>query len=186
MVLLANLEIGRHEQTRLQPEIVAALESGADTAEDLGWRALAGLWPGLARRAGGLGRPAAALLGALARRYRRFARDAVREAVTESFMVLELPPDRVLALGRHLADPVPADLRDAPLPELQAFWADTTRGRRPDDCGADDWGDLGQRMHYILHLFAAFHDHGELFASPFTAAQVRRIRAGEIPEGRLG
>lgn len=35
LMLLANLEIGFHEQTRLQPEIQQAMEAAPDTADDL-------------------------------------------------------------------------------------------------------------------------------------------------------
>ncbi|HOX24226.1 MAG TPA: hypothetical protein PLU44_00550 [Candidatus Krumholzibacteria bacterium] len=185
LVLLANLEIGLHEQTRLQPAIVAALESGADAAEDLGSRALACLVPGVARRGGTLCRVLSAVLAAPARRYCRYAREATRKAVTESLMVLRVPPDLELSLGRHLPYAVPREFRASSVAELGEFWAGCTRDRAPDDCGADDWGDLGQRMHYILHLFAVFHDRPELFASPFDPEQVRRIRAGELPEGSL-
>ena len=53
----------------------------------------------------------------------------------------------------------------------------------PDDCGARDWAELAQRMHYISHLFRAFHERPELSSAPFTPAQVERLRAGEVPDG---
>jgi len=55
----------------------------------------------------------------------------------------------------------------------------------PDDCGARDWSLLDQRMHYIAHLFRAFHDRRELATAPFTPAQVEQILAGELPDGEL-
>jgi hypothetical protein len=54
-----------------------------------------------------------------------------------------------------------------------------------DDCGARDWSDLHQRMHYIVHLFRAFHLSEQLFEPPFNAAQVASISRGVIPEGEL-
>jgi hypothetical protein len=39
LTLLANLEIGFHEQTRLQPEIRESLDAAYATQEDLGGRA---------------------------------------------------------------------------------------------------------------------------------------------------
>jgi len=51
LAVLANLEIGLHEQTRLQPEIRAALDSAYSTPEDLGRRALVAVVQG--RRSGG-------------------------------------------------------------------------------------------------------------------------------------
>lgn len=52
-------------------------------------------------------------------------------------------------------------------------------------CGATDWCDLRQRMHYILHLFRAYAVDEVLFTAPFTAAHVERFRDGRIPEGEL-
>ena len=45
LAVLANLEIGFHEQTRLQPEIREALDAAYATQEDLGRRALEALFP---------------------------------------------------------------------------------------------------------------------------------------------
>ena len=54
-----------------------------------------------------------------------------------------------------------------------------------DDCGARDWSELRQRMHYIVHLFRAYHERGDLASPPFTPEQVERFRAGVVPEGVL-
>jgi hypothetical protein len=40
-------------------------------------------------------------------------------------------------------------------------------------------------MHYIFHLFRAYHENPILFDAPFTAAQTQEIRAGHLPTGRL-
>jgi hypothetical protein len=53
------------------------------------------------------------------------------------------------------------------------------------DCGADDWADLNQRMHYILHLFRSFHFEPSLMAAPFQAAQTSAILSGRLPDGNL-
>lgn len=185
LVLLANLEVGRHEQTRLQPEIAAALESAPATAYDLGARVLDLVSPAIRRRGAWIRRPLGALVAAVANRYHAYAHGLAREVVTESLMILTLPPDQVLRLGSHLPLPVPEEFRACEQAELRAFWDDCVRGRLPGDCGADDWADLAQRMHYILHLFAACHDRADLFAAPFTAHQVARMHAGVLPGGRL-
>jgi hypothetical protein len=49
LALLANLEIGLHEQTRLQPEILEALDAASATQHDLGRRALEALFPSATR-----------------------------------------------------------------------------------------------------------------------------------------
>ena len=55
----------------------------------------------------------------------------------------------------------------------------------PDDCGARDWSDFHQRMHYIVHLFRAFHLSQQLSQPPFNQDQVTSIGRGVIPEGEL-
>ena len=53
------------------------------------------------------------------------------------------------------------------------------------DCGATDWADLRQRMHFILNLFRAFHATETMFDAPFRPEQVRMIREGRLPHGEL-
>jgi hypothetical protein len=149
-LLLANLEIGLHEQTRLQPEIAEALDAPYKTALPI-------IGP------------------------QRYASRLARELITAKLMVLSFP-GRVLALGANLPDPLP----DAAEPELVALIA---RFEPPagsvDDCGAHDWSELQQRMHYISHLFRAFAATPTLADAPFTDAQIERILAGSIPDGEL-
>ena len=89
-----------------------------------------------------------------------------REVITESFLVLSFP-GRVLALGTHLADEYPDVLRrpaDVELTELVAqFQASPTRARQ---LRRGRLVDLHQRMHYIVHLFCAFHLDEELYRQP--------------------
>jgi len=100
-------------------------------------------------------------------------------------MVMSLP-ERVLALGTHLGDSYPDELRepsDADLAELIARYEPAPPDL--DDCGARDWSVLEQRMHYIVHLFHAFHLREELSRPPFTAEQVERFGRGSVPDGDL-
>ena len=153
-MLLANLEIGMHEQTRLQPEIRAALDAAYDTALPI-------VGP------------------------QKLASRLARELITANLMVLTLP-GRVLALGANLPDEFPDEVRTPADPELVALVA---RFEPPpgtvDDCGAHDWSELGERMHYISHLFRAFHVTRDLTGAPFTEAQIGGILAGSIPDGEL-
>src|SRR5919107_1646064 len=153
LLLLANLEIGMHEQTRLQPEIRASLDAPYDVKQDLDRRLLRVLAPWWHRPPRALTR----LAGAVGARAQRGLADMLREIITRSLMVMSLP-GRVLYLGAHMDEPVPAalaELTDAELvallgrfePELPAI----------GDTGARDWSDFDQRMHYIAHLFRAFH-----------------------------
>ena len=184
-IFLANLRIGLHEQTRLQPQIAAAVDAPIVTAGDLGVRVLHVLIPGSDRWPRLVKLPATTVVGWAAQAVRKVAVTLTREVVTESMMVLALP-GRVLALGRTLDAPVPDVLARTLPPSVEAF----VRAHDPcapgaDDCGARDWCDLPQRMHYILHLFRAFAVEPALFGRPFTPAQAARLQAGDIPDGDL-
>jgi hypothetical protein len=150
-MVLANLEIGLHEQTRLDPEIRAAMDAALAPKR----RLLA--WP-------------------LQRKLTQLS----RKVITESLMVLTLP-GAVLWLGRNLE--APGEVSDPELRELMARYEPVPPA--VDDCGAQDWSVLEQRMHYIVHLFRAYHLEGTLASPPFTPAQVERIRAGVLPDGEL-
>lgn len=191
LALCANLQIGVHEQTRLQPEIAAALDAALPATPDVvaallaaalpfgGWwaRTRIAVWRRLGRRP-----PLDDIVDALLAGLRR----ALREALTEHLMVLELDHGRVLRLGRDLSAAFPPSLRRLTEPGLLAFLArvdptpDSTRAT-----GARDWADLPARMHYIADLFRAFHQSEDLYAPPFDEVQIRALRAGQMPEGRL-
>ena len=186
LLLLANLEIGLHEQTRLQPEISAALDAPYATEDDLGRLLLEALLPrGTRARKAVPDRAAAPALGWLGGRLEASGAELSRELITRLLMVLTLP-GRVLALGSNLTDAFPEALRELADAELAALVARFEPvPPAPDDCGARDWGVLEQRMHYIVHLFRALHERRDLFDLPFTPAQIARIRAGAIPDGDL-
>ena len=40
-------------------------------------------------------------------------------------------------------------------------------------------------MHYIAHLFCAFHERPELFDPPFTDDQLAALARGALPDGEL-
>jgi hypothetical protein len=185
LAVLANLEIGFHEQTRLQPEIREALDAPYATQEDLGRRALEALVPSAARWWSFVRRPVGAVVGVVAAGAQRSASRLAREVITDSFMVLSLP-GRVLALGAHLTDAYPEALEepaDAELAELVVRFEPVAPA--PDDCGARDWSDLQQRMHYIVHMFCAFHLTEQLSRPPFNPEQVASFGRGIVPDGEL-
>ena len=185
LALLANLEIGLHEQTRLQPEILEALDSATDTPRELGERALVALVPSARRWWPVVRRPAAAVFGVWARAVQRASSRLAREAATDSLMVLALP-GRVLALGTNLADAYPDVLAEPTDPELKELLARFEPvPPAADDCGAHDWSDFDQRMHYIVHLFRVFHLSARLTDAPFTPDQVASFSRSVIPEGDL-
>ncbi len=188
-ILLANLKIGLHEQTRLQPEIVAAVNAPIVTVEDLGARILHVLLPSSRRWPRIAHDPVATVVGWLASRVRKEAVRVTQEVVTHALMVLAVPRPNgeytSLALGRDLVAPVPQSLATS-----HAFLEALVKEYDPcppggTECGAKDWCDLPQRMHYIVHLFRAYADTASLFGPPFTPQQVSSLRSGTVPEGEL-
>jgi hypothetical protein len=182
LLLLANLEIGMHEQTRLQPEIRESLDAPYDVQQDLGRRLLLALapwwrWP--------VPRVLTKPVGALGARAQRGLAEMLREIITRSLMVMSLP-GRVLYLGAHMDEPVPAALAELTNTELTGLLG-RFEPKLPgvDDAGAHDWSEFDQRMHYIAHLFRAFHFHEELLDPPFTPEEVQAFTAGTIPDGAL-
>jgi hypothetical protein len=182
LLLLANLEIGMHEQTRLQPEIRESLDSPYAVKQDLDRRLLLALMPWWRRR---VPRVMAVPVAAAGGRAQRGVADMVREIITMALMVMSLP-GRVMMLGATMDEPFPEILRELHDTELLELFGrfDALPGGAIDT-GARDWSVFEQRMRYIAHLFRAFHLHEELLGAPFTAEQVAAISAGTVPDGDL-
>jgi hypothetical protein len=189
-MLFANLAIGWHEQTRLQPEIAEALNAPfaepvnlkRDLLRELARHRRVGL---LLRLLVNLIPGRTTQVRAELERLEAHVRDIAREAITAVLMTLALP-DRVLDLGRDVPGTFPPDLETIQDPELSALLArvdptpDTTRGS-----GARDWSNLDQRIHYIADLFRVSQGERSLATPPFTDEQVAVIEAGGRPAGRL-
>ena len=191
LVLLANLEIGLHEQTRLQPEIAEALNAAIVDPRDIRDRVLKALFP----NAEWLVR----LRLLIARLIRRrllldLAIDAlvaeerrlIRHVLTRHLMSIQLGPAVRLQLGEDLGGGFPPSLREIVLPELRELLdrIDPTRDS-PLGSGAVDWADLGDRVHFIAEMFRSFQESPFLFEPPFTPAQLERLDAGERPADPL-
>jgi len=189
LMLLANLEIGFHEQNRLQPEIVEAMNAPIYEPRLLRRRLVAELFPnpgarlryvlaGLAGRA----RPLLQARDHLADEAMRIA----RLLVTQRMMTLAMPDGQTLQLGEDLPGSFPDLLRTIDLPGFTALLqqVDPT----PDsllDSGAVDWGRLPDRMHYIADLFRVYHLDLRLFDAPFSSEQVAALKTGRLPTERL-
>jgi hypothetical protein len=189
LLLLANLEIGFHEQTRLQPEIIEAMNAPMMDPRLLRRRLIEELlpvpdssWRAWMSELGDRAREVVDARDRLADEASRIG----RLAITEQMMTLAMPDGRTLRLGRDLDVTYPEVLTRVQLPELLALLArvDPT----PDsvvETGAADWGLLSDRMHFIADLFRAYHLNPALFNAPFTAEQYAQIRMGRRPPGRL-
>jgi hypothetical protein len=186
--LFANLLIGFHEQTRLQPQIAEALDASSKVAGEVRPRLLAVLLPGPWLR---IRRTVARLLGSkmpldvVVDRLVEQVQVHVRRVTTQWLMTLHLSGGEVLHLGQDLPARAPALLR-VTRADLQALLVrvDPTPGSHVQS-GARDWADFDDRMHFIADLFQAYHDHAGLFDAPFTREQVAAFKAGRRPEGRL-
>jgi hypothetical protein len=181
LILLANLRIGLHEQTRLQPEIADALNAPLAGPREIRERLIRRLVPQgdsllAGRRPPGVGltSPLDEIVGGLGDRLRR----RIRAVITECFMTLDLPGGR-LRLGRDVAGVSAAMLREPTTPELVELLAtvDPEAGSALGS-GAEDWADLSQRMHFIAELFRSRQEDDSLFDPPFTAPQTEAIRQG--------
>ena len=187
LLLLGNLLIGLHEQTRLQPEIHASLDAAID-ADAVRSALLPLVMPGAwlrtrawIARVTGRPMPADVAIDALVKAVRR----RLRLVITDLLMTLRLP-GVVLHLGRDVSGEFPPELRVieyAPLRTLLASIDPTSDSTA--ESGAVDWANLRERLHYIADLFRCWHGRPELFAAPFTPGQVTAMREGRRPDGSL-
>jgi hypothetical protein len=191
LMLLANLEIGFHEQTRLQPEINEALTAGVVLPQDFAQSLLYTLHP----RDGWLREViwwVMRLLGRLAdfegaaAAYVTGAQRQAQHLITETMMTIDLPNNNRLRLGENLSAGFPAGLEKLTNPDLLSLLAqiDPT----PDslaESGTQYWGDFADRMHFIADLFRCFLRSTALFTPPFQVEQVTSLKEGQLPAGRL-
>ncbi|MEU4768790.1 hypothetical protein AB0H12_36640 [Actinosynnema sp. NPDC023794] len=191
LLLLANIEVSLHEQTRLQPEITAALQAPVIDPGEVERRLLDLLLPGN-RVVKWLRR---VLLTVLGRRtpvrlagehLAEHTRALVRRAVTEHLMTLALPGGGLLDLGEDLPAEFPPLLARLSHPELLALLqtVDPTSDSLLDTA-ARDWSDLPDRMHYIADMFRCHALRADLLDPPFTPGQVADLTNGRRPTGPL-
>jgi hypothetical protein len=190
-ILLVNLEVGFHEQTRLQPEIEDALEAPLPEREELRQKLLHALFP----KAGFILRMRLRLprllrrMSHLDRALERLCEElrlVVRRAVTEVLMRQEVPGEEPMRLGRDLRRSFPESLRTLADPDLVALLKriDPTADS-PARSGAEDWADLAERMHFVADYFRCSQEHAPLLQPPFSPDQVAALKSGRLPSGRL-
>jgi hypothetical protein len=187
LLLLANIEIGYHEQTRLQPEINEALDAAVIDPRQLTNRVLRALFPYPTwvtrlwlRYRQWRGRPL--LLEAALDRFTDRVRHLARLVITEHMMTLALAGDQYLRLGRDLRADYPPDLVKLANEDLLALLAQVDPTTDSIDAtGATDWGRLADRLHFIVDLFRCYQESPLLFEPPFSAEQVEMIKAGRRP-----
>jgi len=170
LILLANIEIGFHEQTRLQPEIAEALEASVSDPMRFKDNLIQALFPrqgwinwigAFLRRLTGQPTPLDRAINHLA----ALARQRIRVLLTDHLMELGLPKSR-LKLGDDLKAAFPPMLQTLTYPELVALLSlvDPT----PDsakESGAVDWANFHDRLHFIVDLFRCSQEDEDLLVS---------------------
>lgn len=168
LVLLGNMKIGLHEQTRVDPILDDALDAPLEVLFD--------------QLGAALPRP----LRAAARLARPVVQRRLRRLMTRRLMQMRLP-DASLGLG----EPVPAwrsgqafpqGLETLELPELRALYDRLTAG---PSSAAQDWTELDDRMRYICTLFRTRQKSLQLFEPPYLELQQADIAARRVPGGPL-
>jgi hypothetical protein len=163
LIYQANIEIGFHEQTRLQPEIMAALDAPSMLPA-----------PGTRDLLDSLDTARANL------------RARIRTALTAHLMTLWIPTGTLLRLSEDVPGSFPADLDHIDDAALRALLTrvDPTPDS-PRDSGAADWGDLADRLHFIVDFFRRYQQAPEMWTPPFTASQITDLDLDRIPSGAL-
>lgn len=191
LILLANLEIGFHEQTRLQPEIAEAMEASVVEPQPFMRRLVSALFPNSSWivYAGLLfmrfiDRPMA--LDNAIERFVAIARQRIRLFLTDHLMMLGFPNGVKLRLGDDLKAEFPAVLKHLTNPDLLDLLkkVDPTLDSLRES-GAVDWANFPERIHFITDLFRCYHETPDLLTPPFTPEQVETIKAGQMPGGKL-
>jgi len=188
--LLANLQVGFHEQNRLQPEIAEALNASAIDVQQIKSQWFSHLFSGsnfwtriqlFFQRLFGK----TALDKAIELLLERIQHH-LRVILTAHLMTITLPPDNCLHLSKDLALQFPGDLQQLTNPDLLALLTqiDPTKDSILES-GATDWADLHERMHFIADMFRCYHESKELFETAFSTEQTEAIKNGSIPSGRL-
>ena len=191
LLLLANLEIGYHEQIRLQDDINEALVAPVITPQAFTRNLLRVLlphagWPAM------IGWLILRVLGRLTdfdRAVEVYVAGAQRQAqflVTKALMTIELASSTRLRLGEDLSAAFPPILEHLSNPDLLALLAqidptpDSTR-----ESGTQYWGDFADRIYFIADMFRCYELSDELLGPPFSEDQTAALKQGRIPEGRL-
>jgi hypothetical protein len=185
LILLANGQVGLHEQTRLQPNIQGALDA---PVEDLLTEHVAARVeeksgdPSLARKVrDNREQHLGPMLHLVAGAWRQFA--------THYLMRLALPGHASLSLGADMpplsrGQEFPAPLVDLALPELLTFAEHYLASLASEaGTGAHDWADLDQRMDFIVDLFRTKQQTADLLDQPFDERVRTEIEAGRVPAG---
>ncbi|MDQ3265404.1 MAG: hypothetical protein M3Y59_17395 [Myxococcota bacterium] len=177
LMLLANDQVGLHEQTRLQAHVARAMDAPIEIMVRDG---LKDAIKAIASKAGPFGSgkllfKALEKTGVLDKVLAPLA-DAAgavwRRAATEVMMKLALPNGQDLKLGQDLPGPkggpsFPQDLERIENPTLRNLLKTLDRSEDSlQGSAAKDWKNLGDRMNFITDLFRSYQQDPSLWNSP--------------------
>lgn len=180
LMLLANCQIGLHEQTRLQEDIQAAMDAPVAVVITNGLGRL--LW---IRMTFILLSP----FGVSREHLRLTIQKEWQRIATRSTLNLSLPGGRVLPLGgRNIPWPTQIPeilhvLENSDLIILLRQYDDDLDLLRTK--GADNWSKLGDRMGFICELFRSSQQNADLFDQPFTPSAREEIARGNVPSSGI-
>lgn len=173
-ILLANIEVGFHEQTRLQPEIAEAMEASVVDPKIFRAKLLKTLFPNqigwlatLVSMFRGLFNMPSPLDTAI-EKFTKEARRRLRLFLSAHMMELGLPKGARLQLGKDLKAGFPPHLRQLSNADLIALLnkidptADSVK-----ETAAIDWANFDDRVHFIADLFRCYQESEDLLVAPF-------------------
>lgn len=187
LILLANIECGFHEQTRLQPEIAEAMEAAVTNPQLFKANLLKTLFPNRSWMSyvGSVfstlfNRPTP--LDLAIGKFAGEARLHIRRFLSAHLMELGFPKGVRLHLGKDLKANFPTNLATLNNPDLLALLKriDPTPGSLAET-GAVDWANLYDRLHFIADLFRCYQETPDLLSPPFDKDLVRSIKEGLAP-----
>ena len=197
LILLANNQVGYHEQSRLQLPIVQSLN--APIADLITKEAHQRAHELTSRH---LHRWVDRQIDRILKPFSAWLQEEWQSIVTSWFMHLQLPddssrPDKIVTddscikVGED-APPssehfiFPPELAKLDNTELKALLYDLDN--TPDSTagsGANNWANLADRMNYLVDLFRTRQQDTLLYRQPFTDEQLSFIRDDQIPDGPL-
>lgn len=179
MIYLANIYVGLHEQTRLQPQIAGAL--GAPVQVILEKR--------LSELMGSLFHFGGTSLN-LRQRVMAICHKMMAQITTNTMMFISLPSGK-LVLGQNVQAPFgqpkfPPELMTVENRQLSRLMQTYDKGLDTlSGSAAADWTSLEDRMSFIIDLFRSHQQNLRLFTPPFSLAQTAAIHTDRVPAGQL-
>jgi hypothetical protein len=177
-IMAGSVQLGAHEQNRLQAAVAASMDMGANQMATR-------LAQNLLKRAAWLRPLVWVVEHTLAPVTDSIAR--VWDDVMTEFVGAADTPDGKLRLG-HDVPSLPGrpflspDLVAPRMPELETLLHRFDRSSGDGHgSAADNWVAFDDRMNFIVNLFLSRHHHPPMFDPPFPADVVAQLEAGTIP-----